>query len=57
VPGAGQPGQPGQPGQLLHTDDGRLVVACGDGALELLELQLPGGRRITAREFVQRLRP
>ncbi len=45
----------GQPGQLLHTDDGRLVVACGEGALELLELQLPGGRRITAREFVQRL--
>jgi len=47
----------GQPGQMLQSDDGRLVVACGDGALELLELQLPGGRRITAREFVQRHRP
>ena len=48
VPGSGAPGQ------VLQADDGRLVLACGEGALELLELQLPGGRRIAAREFLQR---
>jgi methionyl-tRNA formyltransferase len=44
----------GQPGQVLAAGEGRLVVACGQGALELLELQVPGGRRISAREFLQR---
>jgi len=44
----------GAPGQLLATGEGKLVVACGQDALELLELQLPGGRRIGAREFLQR---
>ncbi len=47
------PGQ-GTPGQRLPAAAGRLVVACGDGALELLEVQLPGGRRIRAAEFWQR---
>ncbi|MDP2006124.1 MAG: methionyl-tRNA formyltransferase [Rubrivivax sp.] len=47
----------GTPGQVLQMGDGRLVVACGDGALELLEVQLPGGRRIAAREFLQRHPP
>jgi methionyl-tRNA formyltransferase len=44
----------GKPGQVLAAGEGRLVVACGEGALELLELQLPGGKRISAREFLQR---
>jgi methionyl-tRNA formyltransferase len=44
----------GQAGQVLQAGDGRLVLACGEGALELLELQLPGGKRIAAREFLQR---
>ncbi|MBX3637305.1 MAG: methionyl-tRNA formyltransferase [Rubrivivax sp.] len=47
----------GAPGERLAAAPGRLLVACGDGALELLELQRPGGRRITAREFLQRARP
>ena len=42
------------PGTWLAAGEGRLVVACGDGALELLEVQPPGGRRMTAREFLQR---
>jgi methionyl-tRNA formyltransferase len=42
----------GEPGRVLHAADGRLVVACGAGALELLTLQRSGGRRITAREFL-----
>ncbi|MDE2370326.1 MAG: methionyl-tRNA formyltransferase [Burkholderiales bacterium] len=47
-------GAAGLPGQRLERGEGRLVIACGEGALELLELQLPGGRRIAAREFLQR---
>ena len=48
VPGAGTPGT------RLPAEPGRLVVACGEGALELLEMQLAGGKRISAREFLQR---
>ena len=44
----------GAPGQRLPAGEGRLVLACGEGALEVLELQLAGGRRISAREFLQR---
>ncbi|MCG3189560.1 MAG: Methionyl-tRNA formyltransferase [Burkholderiaceae bacterium] len=38
----------GHAGEVLSTLPGPLVVACGDGALELLELQRPGGRRLPA---------
>jgi methionyl-tRNA formyltransferase len=48
VPGAGVPGR------QLDAGAGRLVVACGEGALELLTLQLPGGRRIRAQDYLQR---
>jgi methionyl-tRNA formyltransferase len=34
---------------------GRLVVACGQDALELLEVQPPGGRRMPASEFLKRV--
>ena len=44
----------GAPGQVMVSDDGRLLVHCGADTLELLELQLPGGRRIAAHEFLQR---
>lgn len=44
----------GTPGEVLVAAEGRLVLACGEGALEVTELQLPGGRRIGAREFLQR---
>ena len=47
------PGQ-GTPGQRVPTPGERLLIACGQGALELLEMQVPGGRRIAAREFLQR---
>jgi len=41
----------GQPGTVLETQP--LRVACGDGALEIHELQMPGGKRQTAQQFVQ----
>lgn len=41
-----------QPGTLLTRGD-RLLVACGDNSvLELVELQLPGGRALSAREVM-----
>lgn len=49
--GAVRPHVPGaQPGQIVSTSPGPITVACGDGCLELIELQLPGGRRLPARQ-------
>jgi len=42
------------PGTWLAVGEGRLAVACGVAVLELLEVQPPGGRRMTVREFLQR---
>ena len=41
-------------GQWLPETPGRLVMACGRDALEWLELQVPGGRRLTAQDWRQR---
>ncbi len=43
------------PGTVVASGADRTVVACGRGALRLLELQLPGKRRVTAREFSDQL--
>jgi methionyl-tRNA formyltransferase len=43
----------GEPGAVLHAEDGGVVVACGDGALRLVELQKPGSRRMSAGEFLR----
>ncbi len=48
-----RPGARGEPGEVLAAQDGRLSVACGDAALDLLQLQRPGGRRIDAAAFLQ----
>jgi methionyl-tRNA formyltransferase len=44
----------GRPGEVL--DDG-LTVACGDGAVRLLELQRAGGRPMSSAEFVRGMKP
>jgi methionyl-tRNA formyltransferase len=36
----------------IRAESGRIVVSCGSGSLEVLELQVPGGRRLPAREFL-----
>jgi methionyl-tRNA formyltransferase len=36
----------------IQAENGRITVNCGDGPLEVLELQAPGGRRLAAREFL-----
>jgi methionyl-tRNA formyltransferase len=49
------PAQPGQaaPGTCLPAADGHWQVACGDGVLELLELQRTGGRRVPVADFLR----
>jgi methionyl-tRNA formyltransferase len=43
----------GAPGQVLSADANGIVVACGGGALRLLQLQKPGGKRLAAGEFLK----
>jgi len=43
--------QSSEPGHI-RSESGRMVVSCGSGSLEVLELQVPGGRRLPAREFL-----
>jgi methionyl-tRNA formyltransferase len=38
---------------VLQAQGDTLVVACGEQALALHSLQKPGGKRLTAREFLQ----
>ena len=45
-------GDNGQPGTVLAADKNGIVVACGKGALRILELQREGGRRMGAQEFL-----
>jgi methionyl-tRNA formyltransferase len=48
-----RPDAHGRPGEVLSAQDGQFTVACGEGALELLQLQRPGGRRIDAAAWLQ----
>lgn len=43
----------GGPGEVLAAGDPGIVVACGQDALCLTELQKPGSRRLTAGEFLR----
>ena len=43
----------GAPGQVLGFDDAGLVVACGEGALALRELQRIGAKRLSAHDFMR----
>ena len=36
----------------IRTESGRMVVTCGSGSLEVLELQVPGRQRLPAHEFL-----
>jgi methionyl-tRNA formyltransferase len=36
----------------ICSQNSRMFVACGEGALEVLELQVPGARRVSVRDFL-----
>ena len=42
----------GEPGTVLAADAEGIVVACGEAALRLTELQKPGSRRMAAKDFL-----
>ncbi len=42
----------GNPGEVIEASGDTLVVACGESALRIHELQLEGGRRITTAQFL-----
>lgn len=43
----------GAPGEVLAADGDNLIVQAGDEAVRILELQRPGGRRMSASEFMR----
>jgi methionyl-tRNA formyltransferase len=42
----------GLPGTVLAVDAAGVRVACGEGALQITELQKPGGKRLPAADFL-----
>ena len=42
----------GEPGSVLAAGKDGIVVACGEGALRLTELQKPGGKRLPVADFL-----
>ena len=46
-------GRFGDPGTVVRADSGTLIVACGEGALVVRELQRAGGRRLNATDFLK----
>ncbi|MHB1427433.1 MAG: methionyl-tRNA formyltransferase [Rhodocyclaceae bacterium] len=51
VEGSGQPGE--TPGKILAVTPAGITVACGEGALTLVELQKPGGSRLASADFLR----
>jgi len=43
----------GRPGEIIEASRDRLVIACGEDALAIAELQLPGGRAMPATELLK----
>ena len=43
----------GRPGEVLVSDGERLVIACGEGAVALVEVQRPGGKRMAIKDFLR----
>jgi methionyl-tRNA formyltransferase len=47
-----EPAERGVPGTVLRADATGVVVACGEAALRITELQRPGGKRLNATQFL-----
>lgn len=44
--------QSAQPGEVVQADHGKLVIACGNGAVELLEVQPEGKKRMPVEAYL-----
>jgi len=42
----------GTPGEIISANRDGIIVACGEGALRILELQREGGKRLAAHQFL-----
>lgn len=51
-PGPGNPEQRAAPGTVIETGDNGILVACGSGSWRITELQLEGGKRMSAAQFL-----
>jgi methionyl-tRNA formyltransferase len=49
---AGDAPRNAEPGTIVDVSPEGVVVACGEGALRLTQLQKPGGKRLPVREFL-----
>lgn len=47
------PGRVAGPGTILRADDTGILVACGEGALRVERLQLPGGKQLDAADLLR----
>jgi len=56
VPGSGEDQLNSVPGQVLGLVDGGLAVQCGDVPLVVREIQLEGGKRMAAADFMRGVR-
>lgn len=56
VPEAACGACPGKPGEILRVDADSVTAAAGEGTLRILELQLEGRKRMTARDFLRGVR-
>lgn len=43
----------GLPGEITGFDDTGILVACGEGLLRIEALQMPGGKRLAAKDFLR----
>ncbi len=43
----------GKPGEITGFDEAGILVACGEGLLRIEELQMPGGKRMAANDFLR----
>jgi len=51
---AGKAEGAGRPGEILRADPKQgLVIACGDGAVKILEIQAPGGKKMRAEDYLR----
>jgi methionyl-tRNA formyltransferase len=42
-----------QPGTVLSADKKGILVRCGEGALRITQLQAPGGKRMSAADYLR----
>jgi methionyl-tRNA formyltransferase len=53
IPGPDASLKSGDPGEVLGTSEDGVYIQCGNGVVEVLEMQKPGGKKMSARKCLQ----